>query len=149
MSVRVETVDGQPERLSVSWQPPAVPNGLVLQYIVYCFEISEYDAEVYGSGYLGEADNVPTPMSTFENITSNATASGNDTLTVVDGLEPYTRYACFVTAATSVGEGEPSYGSSGITAESGELVELKLHTLANLGLLLVACTNFNDKACNR
>ena len=121
VSVQVGTVDGQPERLSVSWQPPTVPNGLVLQYIAYCFEIS--DDEVYGSGYLGEADNVPTPMSPFENITSNATAPENDTQTVVDGLEPYTRYACFVTASTSVGEGEPSYASSGITAESGELVE--------------------------
>lgn len=130
VSVRVGTVDGQSDRLLVSWQPPVVPNGLVSQYIAYCFEIG--DDEVYGSGYVGEADNVPTPMSPFENITSNVTAPGNYTLAVVDGLEPYTRYACFVTASTSVGEGEPSYASSGITAESGELVQLKKFALCIL-----------------
>ena len=121
VSVRVGTVEGQPDRLSVSWQPPEVPNGLILRYITYCFEIS--DDEAYGSGYMGEADNVPTTMSPFENITINSTVPGTDTLTVIDGLDPYTRYACFVTASTSVGEGEPSYASSGMTAESGELIE--------------------------
>ena len=116
VSIRVEAVEGQPDQLSLAWQPPEVPNGLIVQYAAYCFEIS--DDEVYRSGYLGEADSLPP----FEDITSNATVTGNDSKAVVDGLEPYTRYACFVTAYTSIGEGEPSYASPGVTAESGELI---------------------------
>lgn len=128
VSVNVGRIEGQPHQLAVTWQPPLTPNGLIVAYRAYCFVTS--DDDVYGSGYLGEADSLP-PLSTesMENITSNATVLGSEMLTIVGGLEPYTRYACFVSAFTSVGEGEHSYASSAVTAESGEL--FCLHKLSS------------------
>ena len=120
VSVQIGTIDGQPNQLSVVWLPPETPNGVILSYTVYCFEAGEDD--VYGSGYLGEADSVPPLMESLDNITSNVTVTGSDTLAVVGGLEPYVRYACFVVASTSAGEGERSVASAGITAESSELI---------------------------
>ena len=115
------TVEGQPNHLSVVWQPPQTPNGVVTSYTIYCFEAS--DEDVYGSGYLGEADSVPPLMDSLEDITSNVTVPGeSDTLATVGGLDPFTRYACFVVAATSAGEGERSIASSGVTAESSKLI---------------------------
>lgn len=92
---------------------------MVISYTAYCFESSE--DEVYGSGYLGEADRMPSPlMYPLENITSNVTVPGSETTAVVGGLDPYKRYACFVTASTSVGAGEPSYAASAVTDESSK-----------------------------
>lgn len=114
MSVQVETVTGQPSQLSVSWQPPLTPNGLLTGYTAYCIESP--DDEVYGSG--------PPSVFPFQNITSNATVLGSESSTVVDGLDPYTTYDCFVTAYTLIGEGEPSYAASGTTDESSKLISL-------------------------
>jgi hypothetical protein len=92
---------------------------MVISYTAYCFESSE--DEVYGSGYLGEADRMPSPlMYPLKNITSNVTVPGSEITAVVGGLDPYIRYACFVTASTSVGAGEPSYAASAVTDESSK-----------------------------
>ena len=119
LSAQVEAIDGQPNQLSVTWQPPINPNGIIVRYTAYCFETS--NDEVYGSGYLGE-DNIPVSINSIENTTSNVTVLGSETLAVVDGLDPYTNYACFVVASTSIGVGEPSYASSAITTESSKLI---------------------------
>lgn len=92
---------------------------MVISYTAYCFELSE--DEVYGSGYLGEADRMPSSLVyPLENITSNVTVPGSESSAVVGGLDPYKRYACFVTASTSAGEGETSYAASAVTDESSK-----------------------------
>lgn len=119
VSVQVGRISGQPNQLSIVWQPPTTPNGMVISYTAYCFESSE--DEVYGSGYLGEANRMPSSlMYPLENITSNVTVLGSESSAVVSGLDPYKRYACFVTASTSVGKGEPSYAASAVTDESSK-----------------------------
>lgn len=119
VSVQVGRISGQPNQLLIIWQPPTTPNGMVISYTAYCFESSE--DEVYGSGYLGEANRMPSSlMYPLENITSNVTVLGSESSAVVSGLDPYKRYACFVTASTSVGKGEPSYAASAVTDESSK-----------------------------
>ena len=96
---------------------------MVISYTAYCFESNE--DEVYGSGYLGEANMNPSPVVLpVENVTSNVTVPGSESSTVIGGLDPYKRYACFVTASTSVGEGEPSYAVSAVTDESSKWTTL-------------------------
>lgn len=95
---------------------------MIISYTAYCFESSEDN--IYGSGYLGEANMMPSPVVLpIENITSNVTVPGSESTAVVDGLDPYKRYTCFVTAYTSVGEGDPSYAASAVTDESSKLVD--------------------------
>ena len=121
MSIQVGRISGQPNQLSIIWQPPTTPNGMVISYTAYCFESS--DDEAYGSGYLGEANTMPSRIVLpLENITSNVTVVGNETSAVIGGLDPYKRYACFVTASTSAGEGETSYAVSAVTDESSKLI---------------------------
>ena len=123
LSVQVGAISEQPTRLSVTWQPPLNPNGIIIGYTAYCFETS--DDELYGSGYIGETGNLPPSVNSIENITSNITVLGSESLAIVDGLDPFTHYACFVIASTSIGEGEPSYSSSAITTESSRLILYK------------------------
>ena len=56
--------------------------------------------------------NVPTIRSVVNGTTLAATLSG---------LNPYTQYSCYVTANTSVGEGNPSYVLTTRTVEGGML----------------------------
>ena len=119
-------VAGQPNQLLVAWQPPMTPNGLIVGYTAYCFE-SRYD-RVNGSG----------SASSSQNITSYVSALGSDTSAIVGGLSPYTRYDCFVTAHTSIGEGEASYAISGITDESSKLISLRPNSPLSWWTLLLA-----------
>lgn len=131
VSVQVGRISGQPNQLSIVWQTPTTPNGMVISYTAYCFESSE--DEVYGSGYLGEADRMPSSlMYPLENITSNVTVPGSESSAAVGGLDPYKRYACFVTASTSVGEGEPSFAASAVTDESSKLTNSHLVLCSSL-----------------
>ena len=56
--------------------------------------------------------NVPTIRSVVNGIALAATLSG---------LSAYTQYSCYVTANTSVGEGNPSFVSTTRTVEGGML----------------------------
>ena len=97
--------DGRPNELLVVWTVPESPNGVVLNYTVYC-DISETSA----SG----------DMLTLEDTnTTTVVVSGNLLSVVVTGLTPYTYYDCYVTANTSVGEGNASIVESAQTDESG------------------------------
>ena len=58
--------------------------------------------------------NVPTIRSVVNGTTLAATLSG---------LSPYTQYSCYVTANTSVGEGNPSAVFMISTAQSGNLLD--------------------------
>ena len=90
-----------------------MPNGVILHYTVYCAEAMSET----GSGTSGIGGHSPG-TSDISSVVS--TASGNETSAVVTGLTPYTFYDCYVTANTSVGEGNESIMDSAQTSESGQ-----------------------------
>ena len=47
--------------------------------------------------------------------------NGTTLAATLSGLSPYTQYSCYVTANTSVGEGNPSYVLTTRTVEGGML----------------------------
>lgn len=110
------TIGGSPTELLVTWQPPTVPNGVILSYTVYC-----YDQIFDSSGSGGGMEVLLTPPG-YLNITETtiAVASANQSEVIVTGLTPYTVYVCYVTANTSFGEGNPSIIHSARTDESGK-----------------------------
>ena len=103
----VLTIDGSPTELMVTWDPPAEPNGIILSYTVYCYDL---------------------PMEEYQTL-SNVTITsepeqkeipGNETEAVLVNLTPYYLYGCLVTANTSVGEGNASVIHFNVTDESGK-----------------------------
>lgn len=105
-------ISNSPTELLVSWNYPLEPNGIIVSYRVYC-----YDSSAYSSG--GQSDNLTEEI--VVNLTT-AVVSGNVTEAVVTELTPYTFYDCYVTANTSVGEGNPSDTASARTDESGNCI---------------------------
>ena len=90
-----------------------MPNGVILYYTVYCaVRMSET-----GSDSSGSRGTSPDGSDTS---TVSSTVSGNETSAVVTELIPYTFYDCYVTANTSVGEGNASVVDSAQTDESGQ-----------------------------
>ena len=100
-------VAGSPSQLSASWSVPISRNGIITGYSVYCNTSANqsYPEQMIGS-------NVPTIRSVVNGTTLAATLSG---------LSPYTQYSCYVTANTSVGEGNLSAIFAILTAQSGNL----------------------------
>lgn len=86
----VQAVPGDPYSLYLTWMPPTEPNGYIIQYNIYCQDFQ------LGSGG-------PTMLPFWETSTS-----GSELNATVAGLTPFTNYECFVTANTSVGEGNSS-----------------------------------------
>lgn len=116
MSIKVNTVARHPNQLLVTWQPPDTPNGLIIEYAVFCFR-SE-DGSKNGS-------RTPMPSSNLlEDSISNITVLGSEISATVGGLDPYTLYDCTVTAYTSIGEGDPSSYESGVTDQSSKFDKL-------------------------
>ena len=118
-SPRIEAVFGQASQLLVTWQPPLTPNGIVIQYTTYCF-VGNQTLVTDNSHLSGSGDGESS------SIASNSTVTGGVLSAIIDGLKPYTSYDCFITAYTSVGEGEASNVTSGITYESSELLKRTL-----------------------
>ena len=104
-------VQGSPSQLQVSWDPPNQPNGLILSYNVYCYELTTND----GSG-SGSNDQILYPVDALRLVV----IPGNVSEAIVSGLIPYTQYDCYVTANTSVGEGNISAVLSATTDESSK-----------------------------
>ena len=77
----------------MTWNSPESPNGVILNYTVYC----------------NDSESVETLI-----------VSGTKSSAVVMELTPFTYYDCYVTANTSVGEGDPSTIQSAQTDESGQ-----------------------------
>ena len=77
----------------MTWTAPESPNGVILNYTVYC----------------NDSESVVT-----------VSVSGTELSAVVMNLTPFTYYNCYVTANTSVGEGDQSQIRSNKTDESGE-----------------------------
>ena len=100
-------VAGSPSQLSAGWSVPIPRNGIITGYSVYCNTSAN---QSYPEQMIGP--NVPTIRSVVNGTTLAATLSG---------LSPYTQYSCYVTANTSVGEGNPSAIFAILTAQSGNL----------------------------
>jgi receptor-type tyrosine-protein phosphatase Q len=90
-SISVSRREGEPNELLVTWTAPDSPNGVILNYTVYC----------------NDSDSVLV-----------TTVSWSERSTVVVDLTPFTYYDCYVTANTSVGEGDKSTVKNAQTDES-------------------------------
>ena len=102
-----DQIRDSPTELLVSWEHPIEPNGIITSYSVYC-----YDSEI-GSAYSSEErDILEEPL---------VTVPGDVTEAVVTELIPYTFYNCYITANTSVGEGNASDSTTARTDESGTM----------------------------
>ena len=120
-SVQAETISGQPNQLLVTWQPPDIPNGLIISYKTFCFRSEKGPTDVSDDGGSG----TETVMNiTFEDSISNVTVLGSELSAIVGGLDPYIRYDCVVIASTMIGDGPPSYFASGVTDQSSKLLEM-------------------------
>ena len=91
--------------LMATWIPPSSPNGIMTGYTVYC-TVSQN--QTY-------PEQVPTGGSTYTvfSVTSQ-------TSVYLSGLLPFTFYQCYVTANTSVGEGNPSDTNTTQTNQAGK-----------------------------
>ena len=107
LALSVSTVSGSPNQLSASWSSPIPRNGIIIAYTIYC---NTSASQAYPEQIIGPK--VPTARS-FVNGTTLA-------VTFRTGLSPYTRFDCYVTANTSVGEGIPSPVMTTRTSESGK-----------------------------
>ena len=107
---------GEPNRLLATWTVPEDPNGIILNYTVYCDEM----VLVEGSGVSGAGD-LLLDISESNTPTVIVVVPGSDLSVVVMELTPYTYYDCYVTANTSVGEGNSTMVQSAQTDESGQL----------------------------
>ena len=103
------TVLTNPYSLYFSWMEPAVPNGIIPLYTVYC----EKSNTTVSSG-VNSRDHLSTE---FVSATTSTTSL---TLT---GLTPYTQYDCFVSANTSAGESDFSGVVVAITEEAGKSLQ--------------------------
>ena len=96
-TLTVSRRDGEPNELLVTWSTPESPNGVILNYTMYC-----------NASDSGDGD------------TATVVVPGSQLSAVVMNLTPYTYYDCYVTANTSVGEGNSSTVKSAQTDESGK-----------------------------
>ena len=85
-------MDGDPYSLYVTWAPPTTPNGYITSYNVYCQDNSLMMVGS-GGGLL---------------LQSFSTADGDTLNATVTGLTPFSSYGCYVSAYTSIGEGNSS-----------------------------------------
>ena len=100
------TVTDDPTQLSASWSEPLPANGIITAYTLTCSLSSQQ--------FYPEQNNTE-PSSIVTTVQDGSTTSAT-----VEGLAPFTNYDCFVTANTSVGEGDPSSTETQRTDESGE-----------------------------
>ena len=100
------TVTDDPTQLSASWSEPLPANGIITAYTLTCSLSSQQ--------FYPEQNNTE-PSSIVTTVQDDSTTSAT-----VEGLAPFTNYDCFVTANTSVGEGDPSSTETQRTDESGE-----------------------------
>ena len=125
-----------PTRLYVQWEPPEEPNGIILAYTVYCKEVTATDGATpleSGSGsFLSTSGSGSAATTNIMSASGEETfvttpdyailvvANGTQSATHVDDLTPFTSYECFISANTSVGEGESSIIIRATTDESSK-----------------------------
>ena len=91
-------MDGDPYSLYVTWAPPTVPNGYITGYTVYCQD----SQTMLGSG------GGPVMFLAPSTPTFTSSAGGEELNATVTGLTPFSNYGCYVSANTSIGEGDSS-----------------------------------------
>ena len=106
--------------LSVTWLPPSIPNGVLINYEVI---------------YTGITSVNLVPMSFFEPRTRAIPT--NETSIVLLDLVPYSDYTVSVRASTSAGPGEYSEEINDRTEEDGEHACLCNRLLHRMGIDLV------------
>ena len=100
--ITVSRRENEPNELLVNWTIPDSPNGIILNYTVYCDADDDYQG---GSGIIFLPDVVVVVPGTYHS-------------SIVMGLTPFTFYNCYVIARTSAGEGNSSMV---VTAQTDEL----------------------------
>ena len=95
-------------QLFASWSAPELRNGIITKFTVYCrkSEVQSYIEQ--------QPAGLNNPF--MEQSVTDGKASS---VRFVTNLEPFTGYDCYVTATTSVGEGEQSNNDSARTDEDG------------------------------
>ncbi len=111
--VSVMAVSGEPLSLNVSWRPPLVPNGYITHYNIYCKE-SQLSVGSGDGMYI-------LPTSSYLSIYTR-TVQGDDSNNTIVGLTPFTNYGCYVSANTSIGEGDASDAVFQTTDEYSKLI---------------------------
>lgn len=125
----MSTIYGSPNSLQVIWTPPNEPNGEITNYTVYCIDVVENDEFTNtGSGMPLLSLNI-SKRSTLLSLV----VPSNETQTEFSGLVPYTVYSCYISANTSVGEGNFSEVVKAETDESSE--KLDVHNYCILCIL--------------
>ena len=97
--VNVLVVDADNTSLLIMWDPPTVPNGIILSYRVEYFGV----------------DTTSTVNSSFYDVKDITVY--NMTSTFIYELVPFSTYNITVAAATSTGEGPPSSMVANMTEE--------------------------------
>jgi len=126
---------GFPTKLYIQWEPPEEPNGIILAYTVYCREeiatdresTLELDSSSFSSTSSGSGSGTLRNIMSGEDSFSATldypilvVTNGTQSATHVDDLTPFTTYGCFITANTSIGEGESSIIIRATTDESSK-----------------------------
>ena len=98
--------------------PPSVPNGYILSYSIYCHESTQ-------EPFIGSGNGMSPPTATSSDLGDDGTITsmvlGYELNITVAGFVPYTSYGCYMTANTSIGEGNASATAFQITEEFSEL----------------------------
>ena len=103
MNVTLQPIPDVPNQLRIDWTSPTKTNGIITAYTVYC-------RTYFAQDVIGP--NLPTVRAIVNATSRNAVFS--------TGLKAFTSYVCFVTANTSIGEGDASQLVTSTTDESGE-----------------------------
>ena len=106
LNFNLERLANQPTQLSASWSEPLPANGIITAYTLTCS--------------LSSQQFYPEQSNTEPSSIVSTVQDGSTTSATVEGLVPFTNYDCFMTANTSVGEGDSSSTETQRTDESGE-----------------------------
>ena len=112
-SPNTDQIRDSPTELLVSWEHPLEPNGIITSYKVYCYETVDSGS---GSAFGSEDREI-----LVEESVTIAVVPGDVTDAIVSELTPYTFYDCYVSANTSIGEGNATNSASARTDESGKM----------------------------
>ena len=134
-------VNGAPTELQAAWEPPTEPNGIILFYTIYCYE--SQGGSGTGSGLASdefeEAGTFLMPMYIDNPIVLSLVLPPDQNQAFVIGLKPFTVYECYITANTSVGEGDPSGVQLAMTDEASKNINLILSNILKVSRMSM-CT---------
>ena len=97
--------------LTLSWDPSAEPNGVIITYTLYVDYLN------------GTTTNIPTPSAPF----------------LLSPLRPYQTISVQVSASTSVGEGPRTLSIEFTTAEASEFIQCMQSVSYSIYIRLMSC----------